>query len=121
MYKKIFNIIVLLITFLLVISNFITSVHAHPGSYIEGTKCHVCRKNCEDWGYNYNEQHCHYDSIPKENLSSGVPKENQTKEIARPEKKTVNFVVYLAIYLGLFAFSIIILIIALPKENKKNK
>lgn len=31
---------------------------AHPGG-TDGAGCHTCRTNCEDWGLEYGEYHCH--------------------------------------------------------------
>lgn len=57
------------ITFLLVIITtcflFLTlNVSAHPGSKND-YGCHVCNTNCDKWGYEYDEEHCHIDTVPR--------------------------------------------------------
>jgi len=44
-----------LISFFILISN---DIYAHPGR-TDAFGCHTCRTNCEYWGLNYGEYHCH--------------------------------------------------------------
>ena len=46
---------------------------AHPGN-TASDGCHYCRTNCEKWGEDYGERHCHNggsSSKSEENSSSG--------------------------------------------------
>jgi len=36
----------------------LTVSQAHPGR-TDSSGCHTCRTNCEDWGLEYGEYHCH--------------------------------------------------------------
>ena len=69
-----------ILTLSLVISLiFPLSVFAHPGrTDING--CHTCRTNCEYWGLEYGEYHCHNGNI-KETVK-------QAKNTAKTEAKT---------------------------------
>ena len=51
--KKIIIVFIISIFFL----NF-TPLLAHPGK-TDGDGCHTCRTNCEKWGLEYGEYHCH--------------------------------------------------------------
>lgn len=49
----------ILLVVLTLMAGFIsTEAPAHPGG-TDSSGCHVCRTNCEDWGLNYGEYHCH--------------------------------------------------------------
>lgn len=49
---------IIFILFVFVLS--ILPVQAHPGK-TDGDGCHTCRTNCEKWGLEYGEYHCHND------------------------------------------------------------
>lgn len=35
-----------------------TTARSHPGN-TDANGCHTCRTNCEKWGLEYGEYHCH--------------------------------------------------------------
>lgn len=47
--------ILLSLTFFLV---FVSQAQAHPGN-TAADGCHYCRTNCDKWGVEWNERHCH--------------------------------------------------------------
>ena len=48
-----------IITLIIILFVFSTApVLAHPGK-TDGDGCHTCRTNCEEWGLEYGEYHCH--------------------------------------------------------------
>lgn len=61
--RKSLKIIFFSFLFLLIIKP--DSVNAHPGN-TASDGCHYCRTNCDKWGVEWNERHCHNGkSIPK--------------------------------------------------------
>lgn len=36
----------------------VKNIHAHPGR-TDSSGCHTCKTNCDSWGLNYGEYHCH--------------------------------------------------------------
>jgi len=50
----------LLFFVVLILGGFFTAdtTSAHPGG-TDSSGCHTCRTNCEDWGLEYGEYHCH--------------------------------------------------------------
>lgn len=74
------NLIFLIIGIFIITPNY---VYAHPGR-TDSKGCHYCRKNCEDWGLNYNEYHCH-------NGNNNSNSNNNTNKITTtPKTKTKN-------------------------------
>ena len=50
-----------IITLIIILFVFSTApVLAHPGK-TDGNGCHTCRTDCEKWGLEYGEYHCHND------------------------------------------------------------
>lgn len=47
-----------IIIFVTVLIIFTQNIFAHPGN-TDSDGCHTCRTNCEKWGLNYDEYHCH--------------------------------------------------------------
>ncbi len=56
----------LLIIFLIVLSLLLLPkyIYAHPGN-TAADGCHYCRTNCDKWGVEWNERHCHNGSTTK--------------------------------------------------------
>jgi hypothetical protein len=51
--------LVFIISLILAIGSiFIIKAFAHPGR-TDSRGCHTCRTNCEAWGLDYGEYHCH--------------------------------------------------------------
>ena len=75
--KKIITLIIILFVFST------ASVSAHPGK-TNGDGCHTCRTNCEKWGLEYGEYHCHNDgntntySVPSSQNNSGYENESSS-------------------------------------------
>jgi len=47
-----------IVTMVIIVSLFVNMAFAHPGR-TNRYGCHTCRTNCERWGLNYGEYHCH--------------------------------------------------------------
>ena len=58
---------------------FPVSVFAHPGGTDE-FGCHTCRTNCESWGLEYGEYHCHNAKTPIKKTDSSTSKDNDSSE-----------------------------------------
>ena len=52
--------------------------YAHPGN-TAADGCHYCRTNCDKWGVEWNERHCH--------RSKGVPQPSEPVRSHRDETK----------------------------------
>ena len=80
----------LLFLFILLFLYFIpvSDVYAHPGRTDE-YGCHTCRTNCEKYGLEYGEYHCHNGSSSKSNKSvtSYYPMDNKSNAV---KNKTAN-------------------------------
>lgn len=61
-----------IIIFITVLIIFTQNIFAHPGN-TDSDGCHTCRTNCEKWGLNYDEYHCHN--------AKGANPVNQSKSI----------------------------------------
>lgn len=64
-------------------------VLAHPGN-TDKFGCHKCRTNCEKWGLNYGEYHCHNGGTSSSNGSSNNNSFTQSKEPVIPIVKSNN-------------------------------
>lgn len=56
MQKMLLKIFIIISISLLTFSTL--NVNAHPGN-TDADGCHTCRTNCEKWGLEYGEYHCH--------------------------------------------------------------
>lgn len=109
---------------------FTISVLAHPGSKND-YGCHICHTNCDDWGYEYNEEHCHEDSVPKYNFpsndkisyaydpnsSKSVEKENKNESASKLAMNKAIITLLIPSIIGTFAS--ILYLIFLNKKSKK--
>ncbi len=58
-FKKETKMKILLFVALVLLGSFTAgSASAHPGR-TDSAGCHTCRTNCESWGLEYAEYHCH--------------------------------------------------------------
>ena len=55
------------------------SVFAHPGG-TDSSGCHTCRTNCESWGLEYGEYHCHNAKTPVKKTASSTSKDDDASE-----------------------------------------
>nr|DAR49035.1 MAG TPA: Big defensin [Caudoviricetes sp.] len=74
-------------------------VQAHPGK-TDGDGCHTCRTNCEKWGLEYGEYHCHNDgntnsySVPSPQNNSGYSNDssnNTSSSVSYPERSDPSY------------------------------
>ena len=85
--KKIITLIIILFVFST------ASVSAHPGK-TDGDGCHTCWTNCEKWGLEYGEYHCHDgESGRRDNGNNGETEEN----IDRSPAISFTFSIFFAI------------------------
>ena len=73
-------------------------VSAHPGK-TDGNGCHTCRTNCEKWGLEYGEYHCHNDgntnsySVPssQDNNYNNESSNNTSGSVSYPERSNPSY------------------------------
>jgi len=61
-------------------------VFAHPGR-TDAKGCHTCRTNCESWGLEYGEYHCHSKDIKEVAKKAKDTAKTEAKNIAKIESK----------------------------------
>ena len=54
-------------------------VYAHPGN-TASDGCHYCRTNCDDWGVEWNERHCHNGSESDYEEDSYIEEDNNSTD-----------------------------------------
>ena len=80
--KKRYILLIILTTFFVGIN----TIYAHPGR-TDSSGCHVCRTNCESWGYTTGTRHCHngegtsYTKTVTKKVAEVKSKNNNVKEI----------------------------------------
>jgi hypothetical protein len=62
------------------------SIFAHPGR-TDAKGCHTCRTNCESWGLEYGEYHCHNGKIKEVVKEAKDTAKIKAKNIAKIESK----------------------------------
>lgn len=91
--KKIITLIIILFVFST------ASVSAHPGK-TDGDGCHTCWTNCEKWGLEYGEYHCHNDgntnsySAPSTQSNSGYnnsSSSNNSNSVSYPRNSDPSY------------------------------